>query len=205
MAKLENSDIGMRGDVKLQAVRPAAALLFVQSSSAAAAKGLMLSAAVSNVTGGFVCGSDTESELPAADPRSTTECFPIFQLIHDHSSARVKYIDSGNRRAPSYTLLSMTSTEWVDETNLPPIPTPSPAPGVPLSKAPYSPNIYSPGAHLAQGHFGMQMGQTGDRTADLQVGGRPLYPSATAVSNLVSVQHSEKHQAAEHEKSQSVL
>ncbi|CAB1459566.1 unnamed protein product [Pleuronectes platessa] len=34
--------------------------------------------------------------------------------------------------------------------------------------------------HLAQGHFGMQMGQTGDRTADLQVGGRPLYPSATA-------------------------
>ncbi|CAB1433270.1 unnamed protein product [Pleuronectes platessa] len=26
----------------------------------------------------------------------------------------------------------------------------------------------------------MQMGQTGDRTADLQVGGRPLYPSATA-------------------------
>ncbi|CAB1438131.1 unnamed protein product [Pleuronectes platessa] len=34
--------------------------------------------------------------------------------------------------------------------------------------------------HLAQGHFGMQMGQTGDRTADLQVGGRPLYPLATA-------------------------
>ena len=34
--------------------------------------------------------------------------------------------------------------------------------------------------HLAQGHFGMQMGKTGDRTADLQVGGRPLYPSATA-------------------------
>ncbi|CAB1455744.1 unnamed protein product [Pleuronectes platessa] len=26
----------------------------------------------------------------------------------------------------------------------------------------------------------MQMGQAGDRTADLQVGGRPLYPSATA-------------------------
>ncbi|CAB1454288.1 unnamed protein product [Pleuronectes platessa] len=26
----------------------------------------------------------------------------------------------------------------------------------------------------------MQMGQTGDRTADLQVGGRPLYSSATA-------------------------
>ncbi|CAB1426322.1 unnamed protein product, partial [Pleuronectes platessa] len=26
----------------------------------------------------------------------------------------------------------------------------------------------------------MQMAQTGDRTADLQVGGRPLYPSATA-------------------------
>ncbi|CAB1460537.1 unnamed protein product [Pleuronectes platessa] len=26
----------------------------------------------------------------------------------------------------------------------------------------------------------MQMGQTGDRTADLQVGGQPLYPSATA-------------------------
>ncbi|CAB1440686.1 unnamed protein product [Pleuronectes platessa] len=34
--------------------------------------------------------------------------------------------------------------------------------------------------HCAQGHFGMQMGQTGDRTADLQVGGRPLYPSVTA-------------------------
>ncbi|CAB1427551.1 unnamed protein product [Pleuronectes platessa] len=34
--------------------------------------------------------------------------------------------------------------------------------------------------HLAQGHFGMQMGQTGDRTADPQVGGGPLYPSATA-------------------------
>ena len=34
--------------------------------------------------------------------------------------------------------------------------------------------------HLAQGHFGMQMGKTGDRTADLQVGGRALYPSATA-------------------------
>ena len=34
--------------------------------------------------------------------------------------------------------------------------------------------------HLAQGHFGMQMWKTGDRTADLQVGGRPLYPSATA-------------------------
>ena len=26
--------------------------------------------------------------------------------------------------------------------------------------------------HLAQGHFGMQMGKTGDRTADLQVGGQ---------------------------------
>ncbi|CAB1431829.1 unnamed protein product [Pleuronectes platessa] len=26
----------------------------------------------------------------------------------------------------------------------------------------------------------MQIGQTGDRTADLQVGGRPFYPSATA-------------------------
>ena len=25
--------------------------------------------------------------------------------------------------------------------------------------------------HLAQGHFSMQMGKTGDRTADLQVGG----------------------------------
>ena len=33
--------------------------------------------------------------------------------------------------------------------------------------------------HLAQGHFGMQMGKTGDRTADLQVGGWPLYPSAS--------------------------
>ncbi|CAB1459009.1 unnamed protein product [Pleuronectes platessa] len=30
----------------------------------------------------------------------------------------------------------------------------------------------------------MQMGPTGDRTAHLQVGGRPLYPSATAVSGL---------------------
>ncbi|CAB1425684.1 unnamed protein product [Pleuronectes platessa] len=67
---------------------------------------------------------------------------------------------------------------------------------MPLSKAPYSPNICSLCAvhgrsllcvscttalvqHLAQGHFGMQMGQTGDLTADLQVGGRPLYPSAT--------------------------
>ncbi|CAB1425811.1 unnamed protein product [Pleuronectes platessa] len=34
--------------------------------------------------------------------------------------------------------------------------------------------------HLAHVHFGMQMGKTGDRTADLQVGGRPLYPSAKA-------------------------
>ena len=34
--------------------------------------------------------------------------------------------------------------------------------------------------HLARGHFSMQMGKTGDRTADLQVGGQPLYPSATA-------------------------
>ena len=34
--------------------------------------------------------------------------------------------------------------------------------------------------HLAQGHFGMQIWKTGYRTADLQVGGRPLYPSATA-------------------------
>ena len=28
--------------------------------------------------------------------------------------------------------------------------------------------------HLAQGHFGMQMGKTGDRTADLLAGGQPL-------------------------------
>ena len=34
--------------------------------------------------------------------------------------------------------------------------------------------------HLAQGHFGMQKGKTWDRAADLQVGERPLYPSATA-------------------------
>ena len=34
--------------------------------------------------------------------------------------------------------------------------------------------------HLVQGHFGMQMGKTGDRTADLQVAGQPLFPSATA-------------------------
>ena len=34
--------------------------------------------------------------------------------------------------------------------------------------------------HLAQRHFGMQMGKTGDRTTDLQVGGQRLYPSATA-------------------------
>ncbi|CAB1449353.1 unnamed protein product [Pleuronectes platessa] len=38
--------------------------------------------------------------------------------------------------------------------------------------------------HLAQGHFGMQMGQIGDQTADLQVGGRPLYPSATAAHEI---------------------
>ena len=38
--------------------------------------------------------------------------------------------------------------------------------------------------HLAQGHFGMQMGKTGDQTADLLVGGRPLYPSATAQIEL---------------------
>ena len=37
--------------------------------------------------------------------------------------------------------------------------------------------------HLAQGHLGMQMGKTGDRTADLQVRGRPLYSSATAARN----------------------
>ncbi|CAB1460197.1 unnamed protein product [Pleuronectes platessa] len=30
----------------------------------------------------------------------------------------------------------------------------------------------------------MQMGQTGDRTADLQVGGQPLYLSATAALYL---------------------
>ncbi|CAB1431423.1 unnamed protein product [Pleuronectes platessa] len=30
----------------------------------------------------------------------------------------------------------------------------------------------------------MQMGQTGDRTADRQVGGRPLYPSATAAQTV---------------------
>ena len=30
--------------------------------------------------------------------------------------------------------------------------------------------------HLAQGHFGLQIWKTGDRNADLQVGGRPLYP-----------------------------
>ena len=29
---------------------------------------------------------------------------------------------------------------------------------------------------VAQGHFGMQMGKTGDRTAYLQVGGQPFYP-----------------------------
>ena len=40
--------------------------------------------------------------------------------------------------------------------------------------------------HLAQGHLGMQMGKTGDPTADLQVGGRPLYPSATAHSLIRS-------------------
>ena len=32
--------------------------------------------------------------------------------------------------------------------------------------------------HLVQGHLGMQIWKTGDRTADLQVGG--LYPYATA-------------------------
>ncbi|CAB1439549.1 unnamed protein product [Pleuronectes platessa] len=31
----------------------------------------------------------------------------------------------------------------------------------------------------------MHMGQTGDRTADLQVGGRPLYPSATATDSFL--------------------
>ncbi|CAB1437171.1 unnamed protein product [Pleuronectes platessa] len=41
--------------------------------------------------------------------------------------------------------------------------------------------------HLAQGHFGTQMGKTGDRTAELQVGGRPLYPSATAADGSVQL------------------
>ncbi|CAB1457306.1 unnamed protein product [Pleuronectes platessa] len=31
----------------------------------------------------------------------------------------------------------------------------------------------------------MQMGQTGDRTADLQVGGRPLYPSDTHCCTVI--------------------
>ncbi|CAB1431822.1 unnamed protein product [Pleuronectes platessa] len=35
---------------------------------------------------------------------------------------------------------------------------------------------------ISTGHFGMQMGQIGERTANLQVGGRPLYPSATAAN-----------------------
>ncbi|CAB1427214.1 unnamed protein product [Pleuronectes platessa] len=34
--------------------------------------------------------------------------------------------------------------------------------------------------HLAKGHYGIEMGKTGDQTADLPVGGRPLYHSATA-------------------------
>ncbi|CAB1455849.1 unnamed protein product [Pleuronectes platessa] len=53
--------------------------------------------------------------------------------------------------------------------------------------------------HLAQGHFGMQMGQTGDRTADLQVGGRPLYPSATAILKLNNWRTQKKCEAAARE------
>ena len=34
--------------------------------------------------------------------------------------------------------------------------------------------------HLAQEHFAMQMGKTGDQTADLKVGGQSLYRSATS-------------------------
>ena len=40
--------------------------------------------------------------------------------------------------------------------------------------------------HLAQRHFSMQMGQTGDRTAELQVGGRSLYPSDTAAQDKLN-------------------
>ncbi|XP_060944071.1 protein mono-ADP-ribosyltransferase PARP4 isoform X2 [Limanda limanda] len=52
--------------------------------------------------------------------------------------------------------------------------------------------------HLALGHFGMQMGETWDQTADLQLGRRPLYHPATAAHQMMlkwekifQMQHSE--------------